>query len=122
MSENLLFVYGTLMKGEGNWRSYLAPLLGVRAVLSGAILKNLGGFPGLVFVKDKTKQVFGEVYSITDKALKKIDGLEGYRGEGEDNMYEREEITLDDGTKALVYVWNRGGGSPVIKSGNWRKR
>ncbi len=115
-----LFVYGTLRYGEGNWRHYLSGFPAEEDTLSGAILKNLGGFPGLRFVEDKTKKVIGELFNITKTTLCKIDGLEGFKGEDvEGNLFDRVTVTLDSGIEAFTYVWCYQDNSPIIESGNW---
>ncbi len=101
---SLIFVYGTLLKGQRNYHHYLSPREPVsKGTLEGYALYDLGTFPGIVPSEEKVK---GEVYLVDSKELASIDRLEG-----EGNLYlrEREKIELSSGIKieAFVYFYNR---------------
>lgn len=112
---NLLFVYGTLMNGEPNH-----PVLG-RAIYRGAErisggfgLVSLGAYPALV--RDMNGgNVFGEVYEITPETLAATDRLEGHP-----HLYQREVVTLDNGTPVWAYIMQRAADRPRIRCGAWR--
>ena len=85
-SRALVFVYGTLLKGESNHIDYYmagSEFLG-KATLSGFDMYYSGFYPAIVPGKGKVK---GEVYSVTPESLKKIDGLED-----EGNLYSRKTV------------------------------
>jgi len=105
---HLLFVYGTLQKGHGNNRVLIgdngkqATLLGSATTMPKFYMAGggfprvgksvLGEFPASVERQDHLGQVKGEVWSISDVALKACDRLEGHP-----TFYRREVIpvTLD---------------------------
>jgi gamma-glutamylcyclotransferase (GGCT)/AIG2-like uncharacterized protein YtfP len=105
----LLFVYGTLLRGERN-----------HAVLSGArfvrdaktraemTLLDLGPYPALARGGDTC--VAGELWDVDD--LREIDAFEGPN-------YAREPVTLDDGTVAQAYVL-RGSLAALVSAGRAR--
>jgi len=103
MSADLLFVYGTLMRGFALHR-----LLDGRAEYAGrghveARLFDLGAYPGAV--RDPHGIVSGEVYRIAEPALwTALDSAEG-------PQYHREEaaVRMPDGGAAVAFVyWYRG--------------
>ena len=99
--EYLVFVYGTLMKGQANHRllrdeSYLG-----EATLDGYDMYDLGYFPGIV---PGTGTVRGELYRVVTVELLSLDVLEG-----QGTLYSRETVPvrLEDGSAvdAFVYVY-----------------
>ena len=116
-----VFVYGTLLRGFGNYRRLLekqATFIG-EAQLPGYQMLHLGGFPGIV-PGSAGDVVEGEVFEFdSDGVLQGLDWLEGHP-----NFYTRTPVKLADGTDAEVYVLNlRGGTNPyrVVESGSWRQ-
>lgn len=97
-----VFVYGSLKKGFGN--SYL---LDNSKYLGRAMTKDqdwfmfsMGGFPGVVRGNHSNANYLdGEVYVVDDDALRNLDALEG-----NGSFYTREEIPLQNGTTAWMYV------------------
>jgi gamma-glutamylaminecyclotransferase len=101
-----VFVYGTLKKGFGNHARLLAdaPLVGV-AMLSGNHTLLDSGFPVCLPVTDDQGEggvVLGEVYSITEGQLARLDRLEN-----EGRMYHRmlQPVVYEDGTADHVWVY-----------------
>lgn len=102
-----IFVYGSLMSGFWNYDKVLKNR--VRKVEKGVVRGELyhlpAGYPAIV---DGKARVTGEVMTISqDKLIKSLDLLEGYMGEGEDNLYERKKKTviLEDGRKEECWVY-----------------
>ena len=99
---DLLFVYGTLMRGYG-----LHPLLARAATYVGegrvrGRLLDLGPYPGLV---EGRISVRGEVYRLRDpQLLPAIDREEGYNFERR-----RTTVTLDEGGRARAWVYRYRG-------------
>ena len=120
-----VFVYGTLKMGYHNHR-----------LLEGAEFKGIGvihnygvfGMPyGIPGVKaHEGSYVVGEIYSVDEKILERLDMLEGYRGEGfRDNMYNRKKevavLGSEEKLEVYFYEWNRAKplGYDYIESGKW---
>lgn len=102
-SAHVIFVYGTLMKGEANHKRYMAncPFQG-NGKIDGFAMYDLGFYPGIV-AGDGT--VYGEVYAVSAMELRAINQLEG-----EGVLYTRKNVmvTMDSGKRmgASVYVYN----------------
>ena len=118
-AEHKVFVYGTLLTGEGNahWAK------GARrhpAWTHGTIYDTGFGFPA--FVKAGETKIVGELLTVDDEGFASMDRLEGYP-----RLYRREEIeafTPEGGRiRAWVYIMNSiPNGAKVIEGGDWRNR
>ena len=104
-----VFVYGTLKKGYGNSRIFLrhgAEYMGQWVTKHSYILGDIG-FPYMFdreatsgYSEDLFKQVVGDLWHIPNEAcLAALDGLEGVP-----HHYQRNIITLEDGTEAWSYL------------------
>lgn len=113
MSITAVFVYGTLKRGQGNYG--IARAAGEHTVtpasLDGHQLHDLGPFPALV---TGNGTVYGQLLDYgqgIDRALIDLDRLEGYRGPGRHNHYNRVPVTAirQDGrpVECWVYVYAR---------------
>jgi len=111
-----LFVYGTLRRGQGNHR-----LLDSSKFIGNAKTKfryALYG-SGVPFLSRSRaiSQVIGEVYSVDDTTLKRLDQLEGHP-----DVYKREqdEVVLEDGMEliAWIYFYDAAEGN-LIESGDF---
>lgn len=118
-----VFVYGTLRKHERN--SHLlkdSRCLSEQAWVYGELYDTGQGYP--VLRKSMVEKVYGEVYSINQDTLQKLDILEDYQEGRKSNLYERMESTVytDEGeTTAFVYIENQPNkASSVIKHGDWK--
>ncbi|MFE0852079.1 gamma-glutamylcyclotransferase family protein [Streptomyces mutabilis] len=108
-----VFVYGTLRAGQGN---YFNILEGTTIQERPAILKDYAIFGrGVPFaVQRDGRKVVGEVMDVDPEqwpgVLRRLDRLEGYRGEGRNNMYDRKvrTVTLADGSEIEAYVYLAG--------------
>ncbi len=116
----LLFVYGTLMKGEKNHHMMRKAEYVGDASLPHAYLVHLGGFPGLMFqhATDTTsKRVKGEVYKVTLELLHALDVFEGVP-----HLYDRIEAYTEDGTKVYVYEYQGNENDyHIIAEGDWKQ-
>lgn len=118
VDHQLLFVYGTLRKGEGNY-----PLLenarpcGMGVTRDGFALVDIGPFPGMI--RKPGYRVVGEVYEVDERVLLNVDRLEGHPG-----FYRRIRITLADGRVAWCYLYpeSESEDAMVIDSGDWCSR
>ena len=87
----LLFVYGTLKRGCSN-HHYLAgqTFVGDARTPPGFALYDLGGYPGIAVKPDDCDGVVGEVWSVDDAALERLDHFEGVH----EGLYRREPVRL----------------------------
>lgn len=110
----LLFVYGTLKRGERN-NGLLRQATFLRQALTqpGFTLVDFGTFPGLM---RGDKAIEGELYQIDD--LGQLDDFEGV-GEG---VYVRELIQLEDGTQAYAYLCSLSPSPPQLEGTVWYER
>ncbi len=104
-----LFVYGTLREGENNHK-YMkdATLLSRNASIAGSLVDSGNGFPGLLL---ESSVVHGELYEVSEEALRRIDELEQYFGpEDPRNQFYRVECEVNVERGKLLtwtYVYNR---------------
>src|SRR5450755_2185079 len=91
----LLFVYGSLKRGQANHRELSAArfIATVRTVPTFA-LRDIAGYPALV---PGARAISGELYELPRQSLL---GLDDFEGEG----YVREPIELASGIEALAYL------------------
>ena len=114
----LLFVYGTLMRGE--WAHGLlsgSSFVGEATTAPGHALLDLGSYPGMV--REGDGAVRGELFTIEAALVPKLDEYEGAP-----ELFERAVVELADGTKALSYLFRAGASAATarIPDGNWRSR
>jgi len=112
---SLVFVYGTLKRGFEN-HAHMAgqSLVGTASTAPGFALYDLGGYPGMVRSPGTATGVAGEVWSVDEKCLRRLDELEG-TSEG---LYRRERIPLvgapfEGGAEAYIYL-GRTEGRPAL--------
>ncbi|WP_070963347.1 gamma-glutamylcyclotransferase family protein [Vibrio sonorensis] len=112
MKAHLVFVYGTLRRGESN-HHFLArsQYLGCFETPAEYTLYDLGDYPAVVY---GSNAICGEVYSIDDETLNRLDKLEDVPRE-----YRREAIKTPFGV-AWIYLYQD---STLLKktilSGDW---
>ena len=119
-SVSRVFVYGTLLKGEGNhWLLSDALFLGEVTTLPIYTLVHLGGFPGLL--TSGRQGVRGEVYEVSRETLGRLDHLEGHP-----RFYRRMPVELASieplGEVEAYFLPPSYVRMPVIESGDWRLR
>lgn len=120
---DLIFVYGTLRKGERADLNKQASQFGVTYIGEDCIngkLYHLGAYPGVkteagVFCPDKPL-VYGEVFRARDTSITAmLDAYEGYP-----YLYDRLQTETDKGRTVWVYVYNHPVTSDQqIESGDW---
>jgi gamma-glutamylcyclotransferase (GGCT)/AIG2-like uncharacterized protein YtfP len=120
---NKVFVYGSLLRGEGNHKLLRnSELLGETTTPEGFGIIDLGWFPGAI--RTEKGKVVGEVYEVDDETLNRLDSLEGYnRRDPLEGLYNRIEIDTEYGT-AYMYLYNDRfmiRHMPTIEEGNWKK-
>lgn len=99
MQKHKVFVYGSLKKGFGN-----SQLLETAKFICEDTTKessfnmfSFGGFPGLN--RGGAFKISGELYEVDDIDLARLDRLES-----NGSFYQREQVELDSGDKAWMYI------------------
>lgn len=116
---NNVFVYGTLLSGQHNNRLLATSRLVGKATLLGR-LYSLGSFPAMRL--DWTGVVSGEVWSVDDRTLERLDELEGVAH----GFYARRAVRpiLASGQAVAAYVYEISADTLTpeteqIYSGDW---
>lgn len=114
-----VFVYGSLMRGFKNHDKVLKNR--VRHTIKGRTTGELyhlpAGYPAIIEGKN---DIHGEVFTLTQaKTMKSLDLLEGYLGEGKENLYERQKkkVICEDGTVQECWVYVYADSSYVTRKG-----
>jgi gamma-glutamylcyclotransferase (GGCT)/AIG2-like uncharacterized protein YtfP len=107
MKDHLVFVYGTLRKGE-KYAYYLhhADCIEPNCSVKGQLYDTGWGYPALLEEMGKIP-VKGELYKVTSEQLKELDKLEDYKENGANNLYERvvAKVSTESGEQeAIVYI------------------
>ncbi|MBI4815557.1 MAG: gamma-glutamylcyclotransferase [Deltaproteobacteria bacterium] len=113
----LLFVYGSLLRGERNHHMLQkAPFAGEGRTVRSFELVDLGPYPALL--PGGSTSVVGELFAVPDELLLELDAFEDER------EYARREIELLDGRRVFAYVYHASAltGSARVRSGDWRSR
>lgn len=123
MESNIIAVYGTLRKGQGNHKHFIKPWLKNRSVTymgsyleKGFTMSSNGGFP-YVWESSNNLSVAFELYRVENPEVQKelmlsLDYLEGYP-----DHYDRKIVTIG-GWNAWTYL-RKEATLPIILSGNW---
>lgn len=106
-NQHLVFVYGSLKNGYGNYEYHLSEseFVGEGFTLHAAYdMESLGGFPGVR--KNGDCFIQGELYNVNDETFKNLDRLEG---NGSLYLREETEVVTQDGEvhKAWMYFFLR---------------
>jgi gamma-glutamylaminecyclotransferase len=116
--EHLVFVYGTLLRGQPN-HHFMKECRFVTAALTEPAfeLVDLGPCPAMVL--GGTKSISGEVYAVGREALEALDCLEGHP-----HFYRRTSVRLVAGKVVEAYTLEprKADGYALIKSGVWEQR
>lgn len=119
-NKQIIAVYGSLRSGMGNHRLLENAEFLCRTVTSEPYaMYSLGGFPKVSLHGDKVAPIVVELYSCNEDTMRSLDRLEGFRGEGMDNFYDRSTVQTECGKNALIYHIESGNGSNPVESGDW---
>lgn len=130
MKTPYLFVYGTLMSGYGNNRLLQrSAFVGRAKTATPMLMTSSTGYVPRVFDDAKhpaAVRVSGEVWKVSRHSWPSIDMLEGYRGPGPGNNYDRVLtcVVMDDGWELEAYIYlggDYGRDSRVVESGDFRE-
>lgn len=126
-----VFVYGSLRQGFWNFQRLLDGK--VNSIISGEIKGSLYHLPeGYPAAIEGDGNVKGEVLELADDdLLVRLDSLEGYKEEGQNNLYERKKVNvrLKGGKEISCWVYFYGKGNfqhlkekgVLITDGDWKK-
>ncbi len=116
--EQLLFVYGTLLRGEAS-HELLAGARFVREAKTAPrfSLVDLGTYPGVVRGGDVA--IAGELWVVDIPTLARVDVNEGHPV-----LFKRQPVELEDGTEADAYLLDldQVRGRRRIRGGSWKER
>jgi gamma-glutamylaminecyclotransferase len=108
--EQLLFVYGSLKRGQANHAQLGdARFVGAARTEARFALRIIDGYPALV---PGERAVLGELYRIATLELGRLDEFEG-------DGYLRQEIELESGARALGYVARVSSAGVTYPSAEW---
>jgi gamma-glutamylcyclotransferase (GGCT)/AIG2-like uncharacterized protein YtfP len=116
MAATLVFVYGTLLRGERNHHLlHDATALGTARTEAAYELADVGGYPAMV--PGGGVAIAGELYTVDEPTLAALDRLEDHP-----HCYRRTPIRLADGRWAEAYLLDRPRADrmPRVPSGDWR--
>ncbi len=114
-------VYGSLRKGFGNHGRLMgAAFVGLTTTTQPYAMYSLGGFPMVQLEGKEVSPITVEIYDCNAEQLQSLDYLEGYRGPGHNNFYERDEVETGLGT-ALIYHIEGREGQHLVESGDWKQ-
>ena len=89
----LVFVYGTLMRGDVRAASLADQQFVGEAVTTPRYrLLNCGDYPGLIEVPADGEAIEGEVYDVSPECLQRLDRIEAV----DEGLYERRPIILNE--------------------------
>ena len=117
-SAALVFVYGSLKRGQSHHDQLQGCAWQGDAELRGLALYDLGPFP-MAVVAEPEARLQGEIYRVDGQHLSRLD-----RFEGAPRLYERQRWPLSDGRSVWVYVGKPHQVRHVqrLRSGCWRGR
>ena len=119
-----VFVYGTLRKGEVN-NSLLknAACMAEQCWTNGLLYDTGYGYPAMT--QSPSSRIYGELYSVTEEELEKLDQLEGYQEGRNDNLYVRiqQRVYTDKGVyRAFLYIASKENlVKRKIPNGDWKE-
>lgn len=103
MSKTILFVYGTLKRGQRNHHWLRGQhFVGIGVTEPRFRVYDLGSYPGLVRDEQDGVEVRGELWEVDDVRLGELDHFEGVP-----DLFQRESIQVTGGSVVEAYLWNR---------------
>jgi len=119
----IIFVYGTLRKGEMYSSSLDRSEYIGESELEGFILRDLGEYP-MAFLRDcPDLKIKIEIYKINRLTLHQLDIIEEYREGDENSLYQRDIVKCKSGLSGLIYYGNDESkylSCKIIQSGDWK--
>lgn len=112
----LLFVYGTLKRGERNHHILQHAIYhGCAHTASNYLLVELGSYPGMIENFYQGQSIQGELFEIPCALLNELDKIEDAP-----NLFNLEPIALANGTKAHAYIYKKSTyDAKILSKGIW---
>jgi gamma-glutamylcyclotransferase (GGCT)/AIG2-like uncharacterized protein YtfP len=119
--KTLVAVYGSLRNGLGNHRLLEnSEYLGEFESKPEYSLYSLGGFPGLK--ENGTTSVVMEVYAVDEATARRVDQLEGYNPNSDNNtFYDKKMIETPYGEAGVYLYVNDIPEDRLVESGDWKQ-
>ena len=118
MAKQLVFVYGSLMKGGGHHHIISEQLFLGRAVSKYHYTMSARFHPFVADIKEHgCSKIHGELYSVNDKVFKAIDKLENHP-----DYYNRKQVYFNmegDPYKAWMYFYPKVEGT-IVPTGDYK--
>lgn len=112
-------VYGSLRQGFHNHPLIEgSEYLGTTMTVDEYTMYDLGSFPA-VCLTFPYSQIVVEVYDVDESTMFRLNRLEGYRGEGMDNFYDRSLVETEAFGACYMYHTGPMVRSEVVRSGDW---
>jgi gamma-glutamylcyclotransferase (GGCT)/AIG2-like uncharacterized protein YtfP len=118
-----IFVYGTLLSNLHN-NYLLKEATFIHNTTIRAKMFNIGAFPAITLSLSNKDIIHGELYEINKDILKRLDFLENYKPNRQNNLYLRKYTTTSSKIKSFVYVAGHQitlSNYQPIPSGNWKE-
>jgi gamma-glutamylaminecyclotransferase len=116
MGKTILFLYGTLKRGQKN-HHFMADqeFLGEASTMPLYRLYALGWHPGMVLDADGGVEVRGELWAVDDRILAQLDEYEGVP-----NWFIRQDIAVRDCFETVqAYLYNQNVPPGAISGNEW---
>ncbi len=116
MSKTILFLYGTLKRGQKN-HHFLAgqEFRGDAATMPLYRMYALGWHPGLVLDQDHGEEITGELWAVDDDALARMDVFEGMP-----DWFVRSDIAVRDCFETVqAYFFNQSVPTGALSGTDW---
>ncbi|MGG1401584.1 gamma-glutamylcyclotransferase [Bacillus salipaludis] len=118
-----VFVYGTLRNGEANDHLLRNTRIAEQSWTNGLMYDTGYGYPAMS--PTRSSRIYGELYSVTEAELLRLDQLEGYTEGSKDNLYERiEQIVFTDKGSFHAYMYIASKENLLkkkIPNGDWKE-
>jgi gamma-glutamylaminecyclotransferase len=117
MSKTVLFVYGTLKRGQKSHHMISSQeFLGEATTMPLYRLYGLGWHPGMVLDTENGLEVKGELWAVDDATLAKLDEYEGVA----ESWYIRDDVAVRDHFENVqTYFFNQKILPGTISGGEW---
>ena len=115
LAKTILFVYGTLKRGQRNYfRIADQVFLGEAVTASGYRVFDLGPFPGLVRDAASGLAIRGELFAVDERCLAELDAFEGDAG-----AFARELIEVAGHERVWAYYLNEPAPDEARSGDRW---